>query len=122
MYRVLITGDRHWDDYKAIRRILKALLKRHGLKLFVIEGGARGADRLAGEACRNLGIPFAEVPALWDFHGRAAGPIRNASMLNLDPDLVIAFHADLAHSKGTRNMVEQARKRGVPCKLYSGSN
>ena len=47
--------------------------------------------------CRALqrGIPNIEVLALWDWHGKAAGPIRNAYMIDLAKSLgiemVIAF-------------------------------
>jgi hypothetical protein len=33
------------------------------------------------------------------------------------PDLVIAFHKNLAASKGTADMVKYARKKGVPVRL-----
>lgn len=62
-----------------------------------------------------------EFPALWDKHGRAAGPIRNTQMLDEGrPDLVLAFHRDLSESKGTRNMVEQSVKANLPVIHYDG--
>jgi hypothetical protein len=36
------------------------------------------------------------------------------------PDLVIAFHANLEESKGTKNMVSQAEKAGIACHVYNG--
>jgi len=29
------------------------------------------------------------------------------------PDLVLAFHTDIKNSKGTKNMIQQAEKRGI---------
>lgn len=47
--------------------------------------------------------------------GKAAGPIRNQHMLDgYHPDMVVFFHHDLSSSKGTKDMVERARKAGVP--------
>ena len=34
-------------------------------------------------------------------------------MLELKPDLVVAFHSDLERSKGTADMVRRARKEGI---------
>ena len=34
-------------------------------------------------------------------------------MLNTCPDLLIAFHNDLSSSKGTKHIVNEARKRGI---------
>lgn len=39
-------------------------------------------------------------PAKWNEHGKAAGPIRNQQMLTEGkPDVVFAFHDDIASSK-----------------------
>ena len=59
---------------------------------FVIHGGARGVDRLAGRAAVRLGIPVEVYPADWDKYGRSAGFVRNQEMLTVGrPDLVLAF-------------------------------
>lgn len=76
----------------------------------LIHGGAHGADTLAGEWARDNGIPVQVVPAEWDTHGKAAGPIRNRAMLALSPDAVIAAPG----GRGTADMVKQARRAGVP--------
>lgn len=70
---------------------------------------------MAGQACRELKISFVPFPAHWDIHGRAAGPIRNQQMLDEGlPDMVIAFHDDIASSKGTKDMISRAEKNSVP--------
>lgn len=38
------------------------------------------------------------------------------------PDLVLYFHRNLRNSKGTKNMVEQAEKAGVPILSGADSN
>jgi hypothetical protein len=30
------------------------------------------------------------------------------------PDIVLAFHANISQSKGTKDMVERAKKAGIP--------
>src|SRR5688500_11325531 len=108
--RVLICGDRGWSDRQAIAEFVELLSDDS----VVIHGGARGADRMAGEEAAARGLEVIEVKADWARYGRAAGPIRNAAMLDEDPELVVAFHEDLSESKGTANMVKQARKAGLP--------
>lgn len=51
---------------------------------------------------------------------QAAGVIRNREMLAEGPDVVLAFHADLAKAKGTRHMVRIAREAGVPVRVVAG--
>lgn len=79
----------------------------------IIHGMARGADRMGGEYAKVHGIPVLEFPALWNQYGNRAGPIRNAQMLKEgQPDVVVAFRGP--NSRGTQNMINQARKAGIP--------
>jgi hypothetical protein len=112
--RVLICGDRNWDDGLPIAWIVRALA--HGPdESTVIEGEARGADSLAGRSAERQGVPVEKYPADWDAHGKAAGPIRNQQMLDDGrPDIVVAFHDDLDNSRGTGDMVRRATKAGIP--------
>lgn len=118
--RVLVTGDRNWNDFDYITATLSAMRQTHGLTE-ICHGAARGADTLAGQAAKNLGIPSTEFPANWKKHGRAAGPLRNKEMLDqFKPDLVVAFHSNIKDSKGTKNCVLEARKRDIPVLLLRG--
>jgi hypothetical protein len=59
-------------------------------------------------------------PADWKRYGNAAGAIRNTQMLvEGKPDIVLAFPTGrLSITKGTKNMVQQARKAGVRTIVY----
>ncbi len=48
----------------------------------LFHGAARGADRAIAAAADQLGWPVIACPALWQQHGRSAGPIRNRQMLH----------------------------------------
>lgn len=124
--RVLVCGDRNWTD----RSIIYAILNGYswatdfddGKKLVLIEGGARGADRFAamwaslGDENDEPGqIEHLAFPADWERYGKGAGPIRNQQMLTEgQPDVVLAFHDNLAESRGTADMVRRAKAAGVP--------
>lgn len=85
----------------------------------VISGGCRGADKISAEVAEELRIPCRVFPAEWDKHGKAAGPIRNAEMLEENPDLVLAFHDNIESSKGTKDMVRRAKDKGFKVVLAS---
>lgn len=115
--RILVCGDRNWSDASAIMRELEKYASANPV---VIHGGARGADSLAGDTAYRLGLQTEVFIADWQSYGRAAGPIRNTQMLDKgEPDLVLAFHGDLNRSRGTRNMVEQAKRRGIPVSVFA---
>ena len=114
--RVLICGDRDWTDKESIRSNLSSLQDVE----VVIEGEARGADSLGREVAEELDIPVIKFPAQWDRFGKAAGYLRNTHMLRYgQPDIVLAFHDNLEESKGTKDMVLQAQKAGVPVRIIN---
>ena len=108
--RVAVCGGRNYRNFVVIGRTLDEIHARTPINL-LIHGDAPGADRhAAGWALRN-GIDLAVYPALWCFHGRAAGPIRNSAMLRHGrPHFVVAFPG----GEGTENMVGRALGAGVP--------
>ena len=109
MTRVLVCGGRDFADYERLDAVLDWLHERHRFTA-LIQGEARGADRMAGEWADARGVECLRFPADWDKHGRRAGPIRNRQMLvEGRPDLVVAFPG----GRGTANMIEQAEKAGV---------
>jgi len=109
-----VCGSRDWDDYKTIKNFLKTLPP----DTVVIEGGARGADKIAKECAQQLGYKVEEYKAMWDIFGKGAGPIRNTMMIMKGkPDIVVAFHNDLENSKGTKDMIKQAKHHGIPVYL-----
>lgn len=104
--KILVSGSRTWVDKERIRKVLLSYSPT-----FVIQGGARGADRLAREVCFEEGIPCHTEHAKWEKFGNAAGPIRNGEMLKMEPDLVLAFWDGA--SRGTKDMIDTAHKSGV---------
>jgi hypothetical protein len=109
--RVLICGDRNYNNPDKIRRFVASLPK----DTTVIQGECRGADTFAREAANEFGLIVASYPAHWNLYGNAAGPIRNKQMLDQGkPDLVAAFHDDLSRSKGTKNMIALAKSYKIP--------
>lgn len=52
---------------------------------------------------------------LWESFGQRAGYLRNLAMLQLEPDLVIAFTNG---SPGTQHTIDEARRRGIPVEIH----
>lgn len=108
-HRLLVCGGRDYADAALLFDTLDVLHREYQFRDF-IQGGARGADRLARQwACTHPEIVRWECKADWRRYGLAAGHIRNARMLEWLPDLVVAFPG----GTGTADMVRQARAAGV---------
>jgi len=106
--RILVCGGRDYADKETIKRVLNELYNASKFTQ-MIEGGASGADSLCASWAGAIGIHVIEVKAQWDKYGKRAGPIRNADMLNLKPDLVVAFPG----GRGTKDMIGKAKAAGV---------
>jgi hypothetical protein len=115
MENILVCGDRYWNDCAKIEWFLKGLqLEFTPNEITIVEGGCRGADELAGVAAKSLGYNLIVCPADWFKYGKAAGPIRNQKMLDEHKiSMVVAFHNDYEHSKGTKDMCERAKKANI---------
>lgn len=112
--RVLVCGGRDYEDLHEDGRnaVFVALSDIHAVTpiAFVMQGGAKGADRSAREWAATNNVPGQTYHADWSTFGRAAGPIRNRRMLaNGNPDLVVAF----AGGRGTADMVRLARNADI---------
>jgi hypothetical protein len=119
--KVLVTGSREFIDYHTIYAALDEIwLQKPSSGMIVIHGDARGADTIADKwAVTRSDTSVVRVPADWTNDGRyAGGPIRNRRMLELGPDLVVAFFHKGAKNKGTTNMVNQAKEAGVEVREY----
>ena len=108
--RLLVCGGRDYAGLATAFAVLDIINKSRPVST-VIEGGARGADRLGRQWADALRIPVVTYAADWDKHGKAAGHIRNALMPSHGkPDFVVAFPG----GAGTANMVRIAQEAGVP--------
>ncbi len=105
--KILVCGDRNWDDYGVVDDVINIVNDKYG-PIEVIEGGAKGADTCARTTCETRHIEFHEFPANWARYSRGAGPIRNSQMLREEPELVIGFHDNIGQSKGTMDMLNKA--------------
>lgn len=106
-YKVLMYGDRNWENQKAVERELQRLVSKHGkTKLIIIEGGAPGADTMARVVATRESVHVAHCAALWDTRHRGAGPQRNKVMAAFEPDEAICFHPNIRKSKGSKSMMK----------------
>jgi hypothetical protein len=121
--RVLVTGSTQWTDAAAIRHELAQLPPGS----VVIHGDCAGADALAGEVARELGLvveAWAKNADDYRRYGRAARKRLNERMLESGVDLVIAFHPEIhqpGKARGSRHMLELAVKSGVAVRTVDGT-
>lgn len=78
----------------------------------VREGEAPGADRLCRDVAEKMGFEIQKRPADWNKYPKVAGFLRNKEMAKEGADLCIAFWD--GKSNGTKDMMEQAVRHGIP--------
>jgi hypothetical protein len=115
--KILVCGSRDWSKRKPIETRLSLFNVNEDHT--IIEGGAPGADTEARYVALDLGFDVVTVWANWEKYGKSAGPRRNRAMLDMKPDLVLAFHEDLSKSKGTSDTVREAQRRGIKVEVHN---
>lgn len=120
--RVLICGSRNWKEEDVLPEYrIETYIKTLPPNTVIIHGAAPGADTVADRVATELGHTPLPFEAKWGLYGDSAGPIRNQEMLDIGkPDRVAAFHEDIGNSKGTRDMIDRARKARLPIKVFNG--
>ena len=109
MTRVIVCGGR---NFRSPAQVWCELDRLHAIHHFreLMQGGAIGVDTFAREwVAKHHEVISWTCRAEWDKYGKAAGPKRNARMLEWDPNLVIAFPG----GRGTADMVRRAKAAGV---------
>jgi predicted Rossmann fold nucleotide-binding protein DprA/Smf involved in DNA uptake len=114
--RVVVAGCRDYDNYDEAKAYIDICLSniRKRNEIIIISGGAKGADSLGERYAEENGFKVEKYSADWVRYGRSAGPRRNRQMAEIS-DYVICFWD--GESRGTRSMIESARKFGKPVKI-----
>ena len=111
--RVIIAGSRSGVRYRDVELAIRESGWADDITV-VISGGAMGVDTGGETWAQQHGRDIERFPIRemdWHAHGKAAGPIRNRRMAEAADALIAVWDGE---SRGTRNMIYEARKRGLP--------
>jgi hypothetical protein len=112
---VIIAGSRTLNDPRPVVEAIRASGWFGKIEGIITGGCPTGADHFAELHATLYGIPLKVFPADWKTHGRAAGPIRNRQMAAEGDALIAVWDGK---SPGTRNMIQEAEKCGLPVHIY----
>ena len=110
--KTIIAGGRDITDFS---QVVQAVSQSGFTITEVVSGRQRGVDTLGEQYADLKKLPIAPFPADWTAHGKAAGPIRNAQMARYADALIAIWDGE---SKGTKNMINQAKKEGLMVFVY----
>ena len=111
--KIVVGGCRDFFDYPVVSYHLDTLLKQYDPAdtIVFLSGHCSGVDQLVERYAIEHAHSLILFPAEWERYGRAAGPIRNKSMVE-SSDQVVAFWD--GKSRGTASLIGYARKLGKP--------
>lgn len=81
----------------------------------IVSGGAKGVDTSAKEYALAHNLKLTEFLPQYDKFGRSAPLKRNIEIIEY-ADIVLAFWD--GKSRGTKFVIENCRKRGIPVKVF----
>ena len=120
MKYLLIAGSRTFDDRETFNRVTKEFIDGEERFTVIVEGGAAGADMMAREYAETHGMKVEEFRPDWKQFGRAAGPKRNDMMVKfIKEHNGVALYFWDGESKGTKQCIESARRKGVPVTIWN---
>lgn len=121
-WRLIVAGSRGCTREQVFRALD---LVKPGKVIEIVSGCNKSVDRETGKIfgadywgeqwAKERGIPVKPFPANWDAYGLSAGPKRNRRMAAYADALLAIWDGK---SRGTRNMIEEAEKRGLPTRVY----
>lgn len=123
-FYLLVAGPRSYNDYDQFKYVMDTtcgIIKEHMDRIVIVEGGALGTDGMARNYAIDNKIPYVEIRADWNNHGKSAGLVRNNNMnqyiadkCSIDPKhnkrLVLLFWN--GHSRGTASNIDIAKRHG----------
>jgi len=114
--KVVIAGCRDYNNYEEAKLYIDFCLSdiRKENNIVIVSGCASGADAIGERYAEENGFKVEKYPADWKSYGISAGPRRNKQMAEIS-DYVICFWDE--KSKGTKSMIDYARKCGKPIKI-----
>lgn len=111
MSRIAVVGSRDYPDLDKVVAFVRSLPR----DTVIITGGARGVDRLAELTAIGMHIQVVVHRADWTKNGRAAGPMRNAEIVD-DCDELVAFWTGT--SPGTLDSIRKAACAGKAVRIF----
>ena len=119
-FRVIIAGSRDFDDYVLLKEkcdfFLSRKLQDPDCTVIIVSGHARGADTLGERYAQERGLRCEKYPADWDNLGKSAGMIRNKKMAEVS-NCAIVFMSAYGENRGSQNMVQIAKGKGIPVRV-----
>ena len=113
--KTIIAGSRDIGSQIA-RKYISQAVKDSGFNITeVVSGGARGIDHMGEMYAYGNSLDLKVFPANWNEHGKAAGPIRNQEMAKYADALIAIWDGK---SRGTKNMINNAKKAGLEVFVY----
>lgn len=109
--RTIIAGSRNITDPAVI---LDAIISSKFEITEVVSGGARGVDKLGEDYAKIQKLPIKQFIPDWSV-GKIAGPLRNKRMAKYADAAIIIWDG---WSRGSRNMIEEARKQDLKLYIY----
>jgi hypothetical protein len=101
----VIAGDRD-ATYEHTMAVIESCPFKHRIRI-VVSGKCRGADTNGEFWASFNGIPVISMPANWDKHGKAAGPIRNGEMALVANSAIIVPRSDETLGNGSMDMMKK---------------
>jgi hypothetical protein len=112
--KLIVAGSRTIPvDFNFVWQSISSLVAYRSEVEELVSGGCpNGPDKAAKDLAQfHWHCKYKEFPAVWDLHGKAAGPIRNRQMAEYGDALLLIWDGK---SRGSTNMKKEMLALGKP--------
>lgn len=113
-FLLLVAGSRSFETMpqQEMNSILTKCASALGVKgCTVVNGDARGVDKMATKWAQFRGFRVRKFRADWDSYGKAAGFVRNKAMVHIADAAIVVWDGE---SKGTKHTMNLLHEKQVP--------
>lgn len=110
-----IVGSRDFTDYEQFLQHVQSWVAANGTPTKIVSGAAAGVDAMARRFAQENAIELLEFEPDWKQHGKAAGPLRNAKIVDACTH-VLAMPS--RSGRGTQDTIRQAEKAQKPTVVH----
>lgn len=112
--KTIVAGSRNCNSFKTVYEAISNSGFSDEISE-IVSGGARGVDQLGERFGKKFDVPVKIFLANWEKYGRMAGIMRNREMAEYANALIAIWDGQ---SRGTANMIEEAKKRNLKVYVY----
>jgi hypothetical protein len=117
--KVIVAGDRDWDQPELILRVLRGLKHKYGPNMMILNNGLQGAEAMANLAAHQLQLHRHSYAPHYEDLGTAALSKAHQTMIDLNlGEIKVCLVFEERTRRDTRDLIRRCEAAGIPWQVF----